>query len=222
MAENIDYLLTLLSSIQKNTSTLQSDVDTAIKIVQSLNAKPAADDGAVTASVRLKVPWIGQNTDRPDDDWSKSDCGSACLAMVANYLNHPCSVDDVSIKTGRPRNFLALDYNELIAAASRFGITLHWFGGATLDALCSDLDHNKPVIVLVNYKDLPSRYDLNYNAGHYIVIVGYDSTGVIYHDPYFDKETQGAFKHMTRAEFMLAYSTKAPANKNACHSLRLA
>jgi len=170
--------------------------------------------------VKLNVPWLSQLG--ATASYAKGDCGTACIAMLANFLGHHCTVDDVSIITGKPRDFAVLYYNELIATALHYHFTLRYFGGATLDKFQADIEAGKPVIVLVNYKSLPDQYDKAYNAGHYIVLTGYDSSGVFYHDPYQPDEAHGAYKYMTRAQFMVAYSTKAPKNTNAFHSLRLA
>jgi len=173
---------------------------------------------------RLSVPWVGQNTSRTDDDYSLSDCGAACLAMVINSYRagNGLSVDDVSRATGRPRGYTSLSFQELISAAAHYSIALEHVS-YTLENICADIDAGKPVIVLVNYKSLPTynRYSGDYNGGHYIVVTGYDAECMLYHDPYWPEETRGAYRAMTRADFERAYTTIAPGNTRAPHALRV-
>lgn len=171
----------------------------------------------VTPGHRLSVQWVGQNTSLQTDDYSNSDCGAACVAMLAG-----CSVDEVSVATGKPHDYASLSFIELIVAAEKFNLRLQHVPLA-LPEICSEIDRDRPVIVLVNYQNLPavSRYDARYNGGHYLLIVGYDETYIIYHDPYQPDAERGAYKQLTRGEFLTAYTTVAPGNQYASHALRI-
>lgn len=166
---------------------------------------------------RLSVQWVGQNTSRTDDDYTLSDCGAAIVAMLVKR-----SVDDVSIATGKPRDYKFLSFDDLIKAAAMFGLRLQ-HAPLTVSEICSEIERGNPVIVLVNYQSLPasSRFDARYNGGHYLLIVGYNDAGIIYHDPYWPDEARGAYKSMTRGEFLTAYTTVAPGNQYASHALRI-
>jgi len=186
-----------------------------------------ARSGLVPAPLhRLEVSWLGQNTAATTDDYSNSDCGSACVAMIANYIGKLpiiVTVDEASIATGQPRGFKSLGFADLIKAGAHFGLTLAHDYGVMIDQFSADIDAGKPSIILVNYKSLPAsnRYDARYDGGHYILFVGYGSDSVIYHDPYWPVASGGAFRLLTHAEFETAYSTVAPGNTSAYHSLRL-
>lgn len=168
-------------------------------------------------SHRLTVQWVGQNTARADDDYTNNDCGAAALAMLVKR-----SVDDVSIATGKPRGYKLLSFDDLIRAASMFGLRLQHVSLA-LAEICAEIDRGHAVIVLVNYQSLPTpcRYDGRYNGGHYLLVVGYDEQYITYHDPYWPDEARGSYRLLTRDEFLRAYTTVAPGNQYASHALRI-
>lgn len=169
------------------------------------------------AGHRLTVQWVGQNTSRTDDDYTNNDCGAAVVAMLVG-----CSVDAVSVATGRSRGYASLSFDDLIKAAAKFGVLLHHASLAVAE-ICSEIDRNHPVIALVNYQSIPAanRYDARYNGGHYLLVVGYDEQHITYHDPYWPDAERGAYKQMTRDEFLRAYTTTAPGNQYASHALRI-
>lgn len=171
----------------------------------------------VTLGRRLSVQWVGQNTSRADDDYTNSDCGAAVVAMLIKR-----SVDDVSMATDKPRDYKFLSFDDLIKAAAKFGIHLQ-HASLTLSEICLEIDRDHAVIVLVNYQSMPasSRWDARYNGGHYLLVVGYNDVGIFYHDPYWPDEIRGAYKSMTRGEFLTAYTTVAPGNQYASHALRI-
>lgn len=191
---------------------------TAIDTINDIRGKlaPAGDR-------RLNVPWIGQNVDSvATDDYTKSDCGAAVLAMMIGYTGRAVTVDEVSRATGRPAGYASLSFQELINAAARFNVLLT-YAQLTLDEICADVASGKPVIVVVNYKSLPAqnRYDAKYNAGHYLLVVGYDAECITYHDPYWQTADRGAFRALTREDFARAYTTVAPGNTRSSHALRM-
>jgi uncharacterized protein YvpB len=144
--------------------------------------------------------------------------------MVVNTYRSgaPVTVDDVSKATGRPAGYTSASFQELINAAARFNVSLERVS-PTLENICADVDNGRPVIVIVNYKSLPlyNRSDPAYNAGHYILIVGYEDDCVLYHDPYWKEATRGAYRSLTRADFMRAYTSIAEGNMRAPHALRV-
>ncbi len=170
---------------------------------------------------RLDVPWIGQNTSRTDDDYTKNDCGAAVVAMEVGYCGRIVTVDEVSIATGKPRDYKSLSFDDLIKAAATFGLNLQHVSLNFAD-ICAEVDSRHPVIFFVKYKSLPAacRSDARYSGGHYLLVVGYNDVGVIYHDPYWPDE-RGAYRMLTRDEFLVAYTTTAPGNKYASHALRM-
>jgi hypothetical protein len=107
---------------------------------------------------RLLVPWIGQNTIRTDDDYTKSDCGAACVAMVINSYRggSGVTVDAVSIATGKPRGYASASFDTLINVAARFNLRLEHVS-YTVEQILADVNAGKPVIVIVDYRSLPAN-----------------------------------------------------------------
>lgn len=216
MPLTLDALIVVLQKIYDNAAALLAEDLKALNMALALRNPPIS-------MKRLEVPWIGQNTARSDDDYSLSDCGAACVAMIANYKGRACSVDDVSRQTGKPKNYISLSFADLMTAAATFGVVLKHYAGATIDDFAADIDAGKPAIVLVNYRSLPAtnRSDAKYNGGHYILVVGYGSDSIVYHDPYWPTADGGANRVLTHREFETSYTTIAPNNTQARHSLRL-
>lgn len=205
----------LLLDLERMQNTLNEMRDNAMAALRAIT--PAEAQG-----VRLSVPWLSQLG--PSAAYAPGDCGAACVAMLINSRGEArVTVDDVSKAANKPRGYGTLSFADIINAAQKFGIVLQ-HGNASLQTLCADIDSGKPVIALVNYQSLPlySRYDTQYNAGHYLLIVGYDNRNMIYHDPYWLDVAKGAYKEISRADFMKAYTTVAPGNSYSAHALRMA
>ena len=137
----------------------------------------------------LNVPWVGQNTIRPDDDRSKSDCGPAVVCQWLRYRGVFVSVDDVSIATGLPAGFKYTSFYNLDTASNKFGLNLKYqLESMTQGAIKAEIDAGRPCIVLAHYPSLPVKWDNLYTFNHWILIVGYNSSGFYYHDPYWPDE----------------------------------
>jgi len=146
--------------------------------------------------IMLSVPYVPQNDPmRADDDYSNSDCGPACVQMVIGWRGRVVPVDQVSMATGLPAGFkYTMPANLIVAAAKfdlalvhRFGLPTDQIGPLTLGLIRSEVDADRPVIVLVHYPSLPIRRDMTFTGGHYVVVTGYepDTNAIIYHDPYW-------------------------------------
>lgn len=211
---SLHEMLLSVESIQNQLNALRTD---AMDVLRMLNATDQ------TAPKRLEVEWLSQLG--PTAAYAPGDCGAACLAMLINYRGaaHP-TVDEVSRITRKPQGYTLLSFSDLITAAAYYKVMLE-HSSETLDRMCVDIDDGKPTIALVNYRSLPAqtRYDPKYNSGHYLLIVGYDADCLIYHDPYWPvtDAASGAFKRLTRDEFMRAYTAIAPGNTRAPHALRI-
>ena len=170
---------------------------------------PVPNDPRVEPVVehRLLVPYLSQ-LDGTDVDYAPGDCGPANVAMALNYFGRNVTVDQVSQATGLPAGFLFTNYDQLNTAALVFGYTVEHTINNLSEKIKSSIDSGKPVIALINYAKLPTtnKYDLNYNHGHFLLIVGYTENEVIYHDPYWHNQ-DGAFKRLTWEQFDLCWST---------------
>jgi hypothetical protein len=150
---------------------------------------------------KLIVPWVGQNTTRPDDDISNNDCGPACVAMWLASLDIAKSVDDISSAAGLTRGYVGTLPMHLMRAAAFWGLSLERVLNFTAETVKDEVRNGKPCIVLVHYGSLPVRFSKTFTAGHWLIVVGYDEGKVIYHDPNWPDRAQGAYLEMTDAQF---------------------
>jgi len=146
------------------------------------------------ADHRLAVPWVGQNTTRSDDDYTRSDCGAAVVTGWLHYRGKTSvSVDDVSRATGKPPNYPYTVFADLDKAANAFGLDLvHQFGTLILPLVEYEIDIARPVIALVHYPSLPIKFDPTYQSSHWILITGYGPDLYYYNDPYWPTAERGA------------------------------
>src|SRR3989304_1750141 len=88
----------------------------------------------------LDVPWLPQNgLQVMTDDYSNSDCGTACLGMALRSRGKMVTVDEVSKETGLPAGFKYTVPADLIKAAAKFDLPLGRFVGGAPDAIiCHD------------------------------------------------------------------------------------
>jgi uncharacterized protein YvpB len=190
----------------------------------------AIKDGAITftpvadnppsAQTLINVPYLSQLS--ATASYAPGDCGAACLAMLINWQGKQIvTVDDVSKATGQPLGYKALSFDAMIHAVAKFGLTLKHTYGFLADDIDIEIQMGKPLIALVNYQSIPPalRREALYNAGHWIVVVGSDLTGITYHDPDWPDAIGGANKRMATPDFIKAFQTVAPGNALASHAL---
>ena len=131
-------------------------------------------------------------------------CGESCLAMSGNYCyGASYTVRQVSDAVNRPNNIDTVFH--LQAGAERLGVPHDVVYTSNFAKITGFLNDHKPVTVLVNYRDIPDKA-LWFNGLHFILLVGYDSAGFIYHDPLFTTAGRGANKHLTHTEFRNAWA----------------
>lgn len=152
----------------------------------------------------LNFPWLGQNVpDRHDEDYSNNDCGPASLCMWLNGYGRSLSIDDVSKATGLQRGYLYTMPGDLIRAARAYGINLaHKFGTATVAGIKAEIDKGHPVIVLIHYGSMPTRFS-SFQKGHYILITGYDNGQIVYNDP-LAPDSRGGGIHVSESDLSKA------------------
>lgn len=128
-------------------------------------------------SVLLPVPHYPQT--------GKYNCLPACARMVLAYLGLSATEAELAARLGTTplgttgRNLLRLQDKSLFVA----------YGPLTLPLLKTELDQNRPVIVLV------SSLFLDYwqkDTAHAVVVVGYDGDRVFLNDPAFAVAPQRA------------------------------
>lgn len=147
---------------------------------------------------------MGQNlASRTDEDYSNNDCGPACIAMWLNSLGRSVTIDDVSKATGLLPGYKYTIYTHLVKAAANWQLGLMRKAPLDLAALHQQIDAGYPIIILVHYESMPRRFSMTFRAGHWILVVGYTDTEIVYHDPLAPDES-GAYVTCGNAEFLNA------------------
>ncbi len=178
----IDECKSALAALDAATSAVQH----AILVMAGMGGNGAPN------MKRIDVPWIGQNTNRPDDDWSNSDCGPTCVAMWLRSRGEAANVDDVSRATGLAKGYLYTLPAHLITAAGHYGLRLQRVVHFKISDIKSQIDGGMPVLALVHYASLEKRFSERFKAGHWILVIGYTDNGMmLYHDPYWPDESGG-------------------------------
>lgn len=157
--------------------------------------------------MKLEIGYRSQLEPKEETDFAVGDCGSSCLAMLADV-----PVDDVSEATGEPQGFTSLTLRQLQLVSVQWDITLSWRGRMTIGEVKGLLDKGFPIVSLCWYPLLPLRFDPSYNNGHFVLIVGYEGNDLIIHDPYY-RNGWGAYLRMSWDDFSKAWSADCPAFK---------
>ena len=205
--------------------SLQSEIVTLRTILNHMDAEiiVALNDANALSSAgggkALTIPYLSQFG--LGASYAPGDCGAACAAMIANWRGHACTVDEVGKAINKPSGYLFMTISEVVAAAGKFGVVLVYQPSMLLEDFKQHINAGLPVVALVNYQSIPAtlRREANYDAGHYILVVGYDDTSIIYHDPDWLTAEDGANKRMLQADFVKAFSTAAPGNSGAKYGL---
>jgi hypothetical protein len=164
----------------------------------------------------LEVPWASQV-----DVFSPGafDCGQSCVLMLLKYYNH--AAPGLVVKNLTDVVDGRTTMSQLIALAAGFGLTLTSLPIApTLNALQTGLskqiDAGKPVILLVNYRQLgfdnivASKSDPGL---HWLIVVGAEGDTFYVHDPLWmpiDRQGRGgAFVPIRIDSLVRAYRSVA-------------
>lgn len=189
MIEQLTNLKVWLNEVLSDGRTAANAVDQLIAQLQPAPPHP------------VTVAWMSQLG--PDAAYSNSDCGPACLAMWLRSRAKAVTVDQVSQATGLPRGYRYTLPGNLITAAHAFGLELARNTALTVDRLQKEIDAGRPVLCLVHYASLFKRYDQNFKAGHWVLVIGYTEQSIIYHDPYWP-DAAGAGVAIPIAQFEIA------------------
>lgn len=136
----------------------------------------------------VQVPWVSQVL-----NMYRLDCGPACWTMIARYCGKDAQLDDL-IRMMHVENQLT-SFTDALACWKTLG----------LKTLQGPEITTWPHMSMVRYPKLPVRYDPTFNGYHFIVILGTrvrnGVTYVVYHDPCWRTEQEGAYREMTMAQF---------------------
>jgi len=158
----------------------------------------------------LPVPYVNQTDSEADE--LLNDCGIACVAMMAGANGQSVTVDEMVLED--PGEPIIPDSDALISVE-----TIRLLAGAYQmpSATKTDIAQSELVnfiaegrlpILLVDY-GVMADLDLTWKQarfGHFVLAVGYDSGGLIYHDPYFEEE-DGGFRYMTWAQLEAVWAS---------------
>jgi hypothetical protein len=120
----------------------------------------------------------------------RNDCGPACIAMLIEYVRarrgqppSGVSIDTLSAQTSLKDVDNGLFTRELIPLAAKYNVTLNLSNALDLNAIIEEVRNDRPVLMLVHYGSLLGRQSQNVTAGHFLLVVGYDSNNIYVNDP---------------------------------------
>lgn len=205
----------IIDDITQKLHTIESDLAALDELWQAASS---------TDPVKLAIPWLSQIDDTAT--YARGDCAMACVAMILHSRLQHVTVDDVSRASGLLAGFVGASWVDAQQAAAHFGLRLDHAADVPLAAVLAELRAGRPVICLLNYQSIPRalRYNEPYNAGHFVLAVGFDNEHMLVHDPYWpaSPDQRGAFVFYPRADFVTAWSTIAPGNRLKCQVLQVA
>lgn len=128
--------------------------------------------------------------------WAESNCGPTTLSMALGALG--INTDQLTLRRLANAQMGIADPNDgttwesLAYAATASGARIRGlYSGQsyrtwTVGDLKNELDQGHPIVLLVRYWDLPDHAGSSFAGDHYIVALGFDSSGnLVYNDPAF-------------------------------------
>ena len=162
------------------------------------------------AARTIDVPYFSQvASDAPESN----DCGETCWKMLMAWRikriglsNAPMSTTAISKLWNKELGALSWLGRDMNVNAGKMGFTTTYFAyGATNQWYKQRIDAGEPCVALITYGGLlPANRAVNYSAGHFVLVVGYDSANIIIHDPLWDTAAKGAFRKISNAEWEAA------------------
>ena len=135
------------------------------------------------------------------------DCGVKALQTVMEYYGVEMREDELleELKTDE----YGTNYTNMIALAKKKGFNVFASDGVSLEELKRFIDEDHPVIVLVQawadkYMTL-EEWKLDFDNGHYVVVIGYENHIIIFEDPASPRRTW-----MTEEEFLARWHDRDP------------
>jgi hypothetical protein len=204
----------------RDNPALAAAAGTPNNALQTNTPTPTATPGPTATATPLPnhyiwVPWRSQYD---GTNYAAANCGPACLSMAMSYYGEWWSTKGVRKSTNDISGVIGIDegtdWPSLSLAAKNRGFTLiglyddgPGYHKWTIDELSKQIEQEHPVILLVRYRDLLDHENSTYYGDHYIVFLGTMADGrVVYHDPAFQNEKEGAYKIMGQKEFIKAWT----------------
>lgn len=145
-------------------------------------------------------------------------CGETSLYMLLEYdrlldkvlLPPEITPHSIALYLGKgAKDFTNL--TELQKAATAYGLATRVITtapGVEMKALQAyiNIPIMHPMIVLLDYSKLPTRWDKKFGGGHILVVVGYSDQSIVVHDPDSPDAAHGQYISYPRADFAAAWS----------------
>lgn len=135
------------------------------------------------------------------------DCGAKALQIVMAYYGIDVREDEL-LEELQCDNYGTPLVN-MMYVAEKYGFQVVANNGVFLDTVKQYLDENHPVIVVVQawaqrYMTLED-WRVDYDDGHYVIVIGYDDKIIIFEDPASFRRTW-----MTEEEFLVRWHDMDP------------
>jgi len=133
-------------------------------------------------SKTLNVPYYSQrdNATQGNDNWTRT-CFSSSCAMLAKFLKPSSITGDDDYITKRRKFGDSTDPNAQVACLRSLGIKARYVQNLNNTDLVKQIDRGVPVPVGILHHGPTSAPT---GGGHWIIVIGYDDTGFIVHDPW--------------------------------------
>jgi hypothetical protein len=150
--------------------------------------------------------WIPWRSQFDGTAYETANCGPASLGMAMSYFGEWWETKGIRKSTNERSGVTGYsdgtDWPSLAYAAEKRDFTVVGLYDAagnyrqwTIDDLVSETDKGHPVILLVRQRAMPGHENSAYYGDHYIVFLGLMADGrIVYHDPAFANETDGAYR----------------------------
>ncbi|MBZ0186775.1 MAG: C39 family peptidase [Candidatus Obscuribacterales bacterium] len=125
-------------------------------------------------------------------------CGAAALQSIFGFYGDEYREDVLArlLKSG-PRH--GTNYHRIERLARSKGYEVRSYENLTVKRLKEFLDDGKPVICLIQaWSETPCDYSDDWQDGHYVVAIGYDTTDFFFMDP----STLGNYTYIPEKEFL--------------------
>lgn len=142
----------------------------------------------VTSDRLIRVPMTRQATDHT--------CGVAALQSVLAYYGDSIREDTLGRYVNTTED--GTNKNNISAYAQSLGYNVSIRVNMTLDDLQGYIDSKTPVIIAIQaWEDPPVDWNSTWDAGHYVVAIGYDQDNFYFMDP----STLGNYAYIPTSEF---------------------
>jgi hypothetical protein len=158
--------------------------------------------------MKLNVPYYSQFADIEDPFWMLRACGAASLKMVADFYGKqtPSLVELCNEAKDRGGYDMANGWihDYIVGKLNDLGIKAYRKEGLTsAQEIVSSLEMGNPIIVSVEKRVLEQK------RFHILVIVGYESGSIIYHEPESTDKDKGQYRTCSMEIFMQYWRGKA-------------